>query len=132
MANPKLFYEEGINYTKGATLALNIPIGATGAPGTATLANNFGAVPLTRTGAGLYTCTLKETWANLIWYSILTVQGTIAAGDGLTGVVTSTASLGTAGTFTFTMLNNSSAAADPRNGAILQLLVGLKNNANFP
>jgi hypothetical protein len=30
------------------------------------------------------------------------------------------------------MLNNSSAAADPRNGAILQILLGLKNNTNLP
>lgn len=137
MANPKLFYEEGLNYTKGATLALNVPIGAAGAPGTPTLYNNFltplsATVPLNRTGAGLYTLSLKEPWSTLVWYSILTIQGTIAAGDGLTGVVTSIANLATLGTLTFTMLNNSSAAADPRNGAILQVLLGLKNNANFP
>lgn len=132
MANQKLFYEEGINYTRGATLALVIPIGATGAPGTPTLVNGFAATPLTRTGAGAYTCTLKEAWANLIWYSILTVQGTIAAGDGLYGIVTSTASLATAGTLTFQTLNNSSAAADPRNGAILLVTLGLKNNTSFP
>lgn len=137
MANPKLFYEEGLNYTKGATLALNVPIGASGAPGTPTLYNGFltplsATIPLNRTGAGLYTLSLKEPWSLLIWYSILTVQGTIAAGDGLTGVVTSTASLATAGTLNFTMLNNSSVAADPRNGAILQILLGLKNNVNLP
>jgi hypothetical protein len=132
MANQKLFYEEGISYTKGATLALVIPIGATGAPGTPVLSNGFAATPLTRTGAGLYTLTLKEPWANLLWYSILTVQATVAAGDGLNGIITSTASLATAGTLTFTMLNNSSAAADPRNPSTLQILLGLKNNSNFP
>jgi hypothetical protein len=137
MANPKLFYEDGINYTKGATLALNVPIGAAGAPGTPTLFNNFktplsATIPLNRTGAGLYTLSLQETWANLIWYSIFTTQATVAAGDGLTGLVTSTANLAVNGQLTFTMLNNASVAADPRSGAILQVLLGLKNNSNFP
>jgi hypothetical protein len=137
MGNQKLFYEDGINYTKGATLALSVPIGASGAPGTPTIYAGFktplsSTIPLQRTGAGLYTLALGEPWALLVWYSILTVQATIAAGDGLTGVVNATTNLASAGTLTFTMLNNSSAAADPRNGAILQILLGLKNNTNTP
>ena len=137
MANAKLFYEDGINYTRSATLALSVPIGASGAPGTPTIYNGFktpvsATIPLNRTGAGLYTLSLSEPWALLVWYSILTVQATIAAGDGLTGAVNSTANMATLGTLTFTMLNNSSAAADPRNGAILQILLGLKNNTNLP
>jgi hypothetical protein len=137
MANQKLFYEMGLNYSSGATMALIVPIGAAGAPGTPTLYAGFktplsATIPLNRTGAGLYTLSLNEPWALLIWYSILTIQATVAAGDGLTGIVTSTANLASAGTLTFTMLNNASAAADPRNGAILQVLLGLKNNANLP
>lgn len=137
MANNKLFYEDGVNYSRGATLALIVPIGASGAPGTPTLYNGFltplsSTVPLQRTGAGLYTLFFKEPWASLLWYSILTVQATIAAGDGLYGVVTSTANLASAGSLTFTMLNNSSAAADPRNGATMLATFGLKNNSNFP
>lgn len=137
MANQKLFYEEGVSYTRGVTLALVVPIGAAGAPGTPTLYYGFktplsSTIPLQRTGAGLYTLSLAENWAMLIWYSILTQQATVAAGDGLTGLVTSTTNLSVNGTLTFTMLNNASAAADPRNGAILQVLLGLKNNTNVP
>lgn len=137
MANQKLFYEDGINYSKGATLALVVPIGAAGAPGTPTIYLGYktplsATIPLNRTGAGLYTLSLQEPWALLVWYSIFTVQAVIAAGDGLTGVINATTNLATLGTLTFTMLNNSSAAADPRNGAILQVILGLKNTASVP
>lgn len=137
MANQKLFYEMGLNYSMGATLALNVPIGASGAPGTPTISAGFktpqsATIPLQRTGVGLYTLSLQEPWALLVWYSILTIQGTVAAGDGLTGVVNATTNLATTGTLTFTMLNNSSVAADPRNGAILQVLLGLKNTTLVP
>lgn len=137
MANTKLFYEMGLNYSAGATLALNVPIGAAGAPGTPTIFAGYktplsATIPLQRTGAGLYTLSFGEPWALLVWYSIFTIQSVIAAGDGLCGVVTSVANLATLGTLTFTMLNNASAAADPRNGAILQVIMGLKNNTNTP
>lgn len=131
MANPKLFYSEGVNYTKGADLVLNIPIGAVGAPGTPTVVNGFAATPLVRTGAGLYTCSLREPWALMPYWSILTI-GAIGAG-GLFGQVTSIANLATLGTFTFSMIPAASATpTDPANGQILQIVLGLKNNANLP
>lgn len=137
MASPKLWEGMGQNYTDGAELVLNVPIGAAGAPGTPTLYNGFktpvsATIPLQRTGAGLYTLSLTDPWSLLLWYSIFTIQSTIAAGDGLTGVVNATTNLATAGTLTFTMLNNASAAADPRNGAILQVVLGLKNSTKLP
>lgn len=132
MADTKLFNPDGVNITRLGELYLVVPIGATGAPGTYTYSWGFGATPLTRTGAGVYTVTLAEPWAGgIIWYSANTIQGTVAAGDGLTGVITAT-SVATTGVLTLTMLNNSSVAAEIRNGATLLLSLGLKNNANNP
>ena len=132
MANTKLFNPDGVNITRLGELFLVVPIGATGAPGTYVQNWGFGATPLTRTSAGVYTVTLAEPWAGgIIWYSANTKQGTVAAGDGLFGIVTAD-TVATTGTFTLTMLNNSAAAAEIRNGATLYLSMGLKNNANVP
>jgi len=133
MANPKLFNTEGVGLTKQSDHFLRIAIGATGAPGAITLSSPaFSTTPLTRTGAGAYTCTLREPWAFLCGFSATTEQATFAAGDGLYGNLVSTANLATLGTFTFQMLNNSTAAADPRNPSILYIWLSLKNNALTP
>jgi hypothetical protein len=137
MANPKLYNPDGANLTRLIEVYLIVPIGATGAPGTYTLQWTFGqnplqAVPLVRTGAGVYTVQMTEAYiGGIVWYSANTIQATVAAGDGLAGVVTAT-TVGTNGQFTLTMLNNSSVAAEIRNGATLLLSLGLKNTNNFP
>ena len=137
MANLKLYNPDGVNLTRLIELYLIVPIGATGAPGTYVLQWGFGqntlqTTPLVRTGAGVYTVQLTEPYAGtIVWYGANTVQGTVAAGDGLNGVITAQ-TVATNGQFTLTMLNNSSAAAEIRNGATLLLSMGLKNNANYP
>lgn len=128
---------EGLSYLGNAYIV--VPIGATGAVGTPTFWSSSifnplsGTGPLTRTGVGTYTANFQENWAGgLIAYSILTQQGTIAATDGLYGIVTATAittAAAGAGTITFQMQKSdgTGAAGEIRNGAILQIWFALKN-----
>lgn len=137
MANPKLYNPDGVNLTKLCELYLVAVIGATGAITSYTLQWTFGlnplqATPLVRTGAGVYTVQLTEPYiGGLVWYGANTIQGTVAAGDGLSGLITASTA-GTNGQLTLTMLNNSSVAAEIRSGATLLLSLGLKNTNNYP
>ena len=137
MANGKLWNPDGVNLTRLTEVFLVALIGATGAITSYTLQWLFGqnplqATPLVRTGAGVYTVQLTEPYiGGIVWYGANTIQGTVAAGDGLNGLITAS-TVGTNGQTTLTMLNNSSAAAEIRSGATLLLSMGLKNNANYP
>jgi len=142
MANPRLFYPDGEGLTKMAALYAVIPIGATGAPSTPTFLsspfqnNGTGSGPLTRSSAGVYTCALRELWAGgIVWYSLLTIQSTIAATDGLYGTITvDNTKTGAAPGFGFSMIKGDAtgAAGEIRNGAVLLIAVGIKNNAQNP
>jgi hypothetical protein len=135
MANLKMYNPDGVNLTRLGELFLIVPIGATGAVGTYVLNWGFGitgTAALVRTGVGAYTGQLSEPWAgDIVWYGGNTKQATIAAGDGITALITGS-TIPTNGQFTFIMLNNSSAAAEIRNGATLYFSMGLKNNTNYP
>ncbi len=133
MANCKLWPSAGVGATWQSDHYLRIAIGATGAPGAITeMSPAFAATPLTRTGAGAYTVNLRENWGLLLCFSATTEQATVAAGDGLYGQLISTANLSVNGSFTFQMLNNSSAPADPRKPSVLYIYMSLKNNTNNP
>ena len=67
----------------------------------------------------------------LMDYSINTIQGTVAAGDGVAGIVT-TETYNTAGTnpsITVQMISNAGTAAEVRNGATLLIALAFKNTA---
>lgn len=138
MANLRVYEEEGNSAGHIVRLTLRIPIGATGAPGTAVQSWGFGyngGVPLTRTGVGLYTVNLSEVcWfpANtLMDYSINTIQGTISAGDGVAGIITAEtySTAGTPPSVTVQMISNAGTAAEIRNGATLLIAMAFKNTA---
>lgn len=136
MGNIRVYEEEGNTAGHIQRLTLRIPIGATGAPGTAVQSWGFGingGAALTRTGVGLYTVNLADWFpANaLMDYSINTIQGTVAAGDGVAGIVT-TETYNTAGTnpsITVQMISNAGTAAEVRNGATLLIALAFKNTA---
>lgn len=142
MANPRLYYPDGEGLTRMASIYAVIPIGATGAPGAATWLSGPFAItgtasgPLTRSSAGVYTCALRELWVGgIVWYSILTIQGTIAATDGMYGTITAdNTKSGASPGFGFTMVkgDGTGAAGEIRNGATLLISVGLKNNGINP
>lgn len=136
MGNIRVFPEEGNTAGHMVRLTLRIPIGATGAPGTAVQSWGFGingGAALTRTGVGLYTVNLADWFpANtLMDYSANTIQGTISAGDGVGGIIT-TETYSTAGTnpsVTLQMISNAGTAAEVRNGATLLLVLAFKNTS---
>lgn len=133
----KVFPEDGSSVGHVKRLCLRIPIGATGAPGTAVQSWGFGlngsGPPLTRTGVGLYTINLADYWpANgLMDYEANTIQSTISAGDGTFGIVTAEtySTAGTAPSLTMQMISNAGTAAEIRNGATLLLWLAFKDTA---
>jgi hypothetical protein len=137
MGNLRVYREEGNSVGHVQRLTLRIPIGATGAPGTAVQSWGFGingGVPLTRTGVGTYTVNLSDWFpaSSLMGYGADTIQGTIAAGDGVTGIITTEAysTAGTNPTVTLVMIaSNTGVAAEVRNGATLLLELVFKNTS---
>lgn len=134
MANIKVFPEEGNSAGHIVRLTLRVTIGATGAVGTYAQNWGFGSTPLTRTGVGVYTVSLADWFpaGTLMGYAVNTIQGTIAAGDGVAGIITaeSYSTAGTAPTLTLTMIaSNTGVAGEIRNGATLLLELAFKNTA---
>lgn len=102
-------------------LHTNVVIGASGAVGSQTAQAKSGMV-VTRSGAGVYVCTLDETYYGLAMANII-AKGTIAATDGYIGKV-SAYDL-SARTITFTLTQVSGAAADPPNPSELFIALDL-------
>lgn len=135
--NTKVFREEGNTAGHVVRMTLRIPIGATGAPGTALQSWGFGqngtGVPLARTGVGVYTVNLADRFpANtLVGYAARTINATLVAGDGTQGEITAeNYSSAAAPTLTLTMYaSNTGVAAEIPSGATLLLELVFKNTA---
>lgn len=103
------FPQQNVNAERVA-FALNLPIGASGAPGTIAGAPGF---TFTRTGAGTYTGTMPKV-VDIYFNAINCIS---AAGTVIDGTFTAVSA--SAGTFAFTTRNAAGTATDPANGDTL-------------
>lgn len=120
-------------------LYLEVAIGATGAVGTVTRRQGFGAAypanptslaAIVRNSAGNYTLNLDQRWQALIGWGVSIVGGPTAAGDGTSPFVISR-NLNVAQpnvVIEFRAYNSATAAADPTNGAVLLFYLALKDS----
>jgi hypothetical protein len=131
MSSQKVWAEDGTSIPFTKRLMLRVAIGATGAPGAYTDKWGFGATPLTRTGVGVYTVALGDRYVGgLTGYAANTIQSTIAAGDGVAGIVTADNSNASPPTLTITMIaSNTGVAGEIRNGATLLMELAFKDSA---
>ncbi len=125
MANPVDYEARSADLTT-VTLHLVIPIGAAGAVGTATSSHEFlVSGPLVHGGTGVYTVHFRETWYNLLGYSLQCQQASYSA-SGADHVTLVTNSVRTAGTIVVTALTAAGAPVDPASGDILFLTFDLQ------
>jgi hypothetical protein len=100
-------------------LYLEVPIGATGAPGTAVRRQGFAlATPITRNSAGNYDLFLDQRWQACVYAEVLMADGTVAATDGfdLRSVTRANVNAATP-KVTIQLVQASGAAADPFAGS---------------
>jgi len=100
-------------------LWLEVPIGATGAPGTAVRRQGFAVTtPITRNSAGNYDLFLDQRWQACVFCEVLLADGTVAATDGYQlRSITRTNVNAAAQKVTIQMVQASGAAADPFAGS---------------
>ena len=124
IGNPVLQAESGLN-----DLYLKVAIGASGAP---TIDTNIKreVSAITRLSAGKYRIALRESWTDLMAFSVHTVDDDSAATDGtvLRAVTLVTLGATSAPVIEFLMTAGADgAAADPKNGAVLRICMRLQN-----
>ena len=111
------------------TLHLVIPIGAAGAPGTATNSRGFVAAgPITHGATGVYTVNLLESWVAILGYSLNCKQAAFSS-TGVCDVQLTTDSVKSAGTFVVTCYTAAGAPVDPASGDILFVTIELQMTA---
>lgn len=111
------------------TLHLVIPIGAAGAPGTATNSKGFvTSGPLTHGSTGQYTVNLLESWIAILGYNLNCKQASYSSSGAVEAVIVTDA-VKSAGTLLIECLTSAGAAVDPANGDILFLTLELQMTA---
>ena len=124
VGNPVLQMESGLN-----DLYLRVAIGATGAPTlSSTYKREISAV--TRLDTGEYRIALRESWTELVDWSINVFDPSSAATDGTICRAVTVRTLGatSAPVIEFLMTAGADgAAADPRNGATLVIRLRVQN-----
>jgi hypothetical protein len=110
-------------------LYFEIPIGATGAPGTAVRLRGLNrTTPLTRTGVGVYTLNLAEGVDSIVDWNIQTQSAGITNTTALRSVVTTRTPSGASPLVGFTMVNTATGAAtEITSGDTLVGYVAIKN-----
>ncbi len=128
--NIGLFKDEGASEPGVARLYIEVPIGATGAPGTPVRCRGFVTTGPTRASAGLYTWLLREGVQAIVGWNLQTVQAT-PTGAGVALAVkmkTRTVSGATPG-IVFQVVDAAGAAVDPANGDSIVGYVDVKLSA---
>lgn len=120
-------------------LYMEVAIGATGAVGTITRQQGFGAAypanprslaSIVRNSAGLYTLNLDQRWQAMLGFAVNSIVASVANADGFSYIVTAR-NLNVAQpniVVQFLQYTNATLAGDPTSGAILQFYLAMKDS----
>lgn len=127
MANQYLFRPGGNTESNVAKLWLEFPVGASGAVGTVVRSRGFAATPVVRNSAGNYTASLAEAWNAVVAARVDVIDSAASTGNARSAMITVRTPGGSSPLVTFQCLDETGAAADPRNGATVVLSLELQN-----